>query len=172
MKKIAVILCLLWIGMIFYLSSEPGKVSNEKSLTIVDYIKKIYVDNRISFGSLNLSKEEVFSTAEKTKIQAAEEIKLDKKLNVFVRKSGHFIEYLVLSIILSIIMIRIEEDNISGIINVLFICLLVAVFDEYYQSFTGRTSKVGDVLIDFGGGILGVFLCIIYQSIRRVFNIN
>jgi VanZ family protein len=37
-----------------------------------------------------------------------------------------------------------------------FMCLLAAVLDEYSQSFLFRTSKVSDVLIDFGGAIVGM----------------
>lgn len=172
MKKIAIIICLLWIGVIFYLSGEPGKVSNEKSLTVVDYIKKLYVTSGINRSSTDSANKEVFNSPQKTKVNTKAETAVDKKLNVIVRKSGHYIEYLVLSIILSSIIIKVKYKSIIGVIPVLFICLFIAVLDEYYQSFTGRTSKVSDVLIDFGGAITGVLLCVVYQNIRRVFNVK
>jgi VanZ family protein len=169
-KALLMILCLLWIGMIFHLSGEPGKVSNQKSLAVVDYIKRLYLNSSTGrSSSVSLENKEVFSSPEKARINTNNETAKDKKLNVIVRKSGHFFEYMVLSIILGSILIRTTEDSITGIINVLFICLIIAVFDEYYQSFTGRTSKVSDVLIDFFGGLLGVFLCTICQSLRRAF---
>ena len=45
----------------------------------------------------------------------------------------------------------------------LFFVLVIAVGDEFIQSFVGRGSNVRDVLIDFSGGILAV---IILQGIR------
>ena len=42
--------------------------------------------------------------------------------------------------------------------ELLFFALLCAVADEFLQSFTGRTSSVRDVLIDFGGALCGMLL--------------
>ena len=42
--------------------------------------------------------------------------------------------------------------------DALFFALLCAVADEFLQSFTGRTSSVRDVLIDFGGAVSGLLL--------------
>ena len=38
----------------------------------------------------------------------------------------------------------------------LFLVLLCAVLDEYFQSFVFRTSSVSDVVLDFCGGLIGV----------------
>ena len=38
----------------------------------------------------------------------------------------------------------------------LFVVLLCAVLDEYFQSFVFRTSSVSDVVLDFCGGLIGV----------------
>ena len=48
--------------------------------------------------------------------------------------------------------------------------LVIAVGDEFIQSFVGRGSNVRDVLIDFSGGILAVILLqgISYKNKRRI----
>ena len=51
-----------------------------------------------------------------------------------------------------------RNDHLSFIF-----CLVIAVGDEFIQSFVGRGSNVRDVLIDFSGGILAV---VILQGIR------
>ena len=38
----------------------------------------------------------------------------------------------------------------------LFLVLLCAVLDEYFQSFVFRTSSVSDVMLDFCSGLIGV----------------
>ena len=53
----------------------------------------------------------------------------------------------------------------------LFSVLLVAVTDEYIQSFFDRTSSVKDVLIDFTGAMIGFVICaivfIIVQNFKK-----
>lgn len=167
MRKLLIALCVLWVGVIFHLSGEPGKVSNEKSLTIVGYIKELYINNMNTLNNKSSEDKGVFNTPTSIKVKATEQSSLDKRLNVIVRKSGHFIEYFILGIIISCILIKVTEKRIDGIINVLFICLMIAVLDEFYQSFVGRTSMVRDVLIDFGGGLMGQILYIICASVSR-----
>jgi hypothetical protein len=39
---------------------------------------------------------------------------------------------------------------------VLFASLLCGVLDEFLQSFTGRGTSVRDVMLDFGGALIGI----------------
>lgn len=74
-----------------------------------------------------------------------------------VRKSAHLVEFALLGIFTAFLMINIKDSNKKTfIISELFYILLVAVTDEFIQSFTGRTSAVADVLLDFAGGIIGI----------------
>lgn len=77
------------------------------------------------------------------------------KLSYLVRKSAHFFEYAILAVLLCGVMKSYHHTWWNQIIYTLFIVLMVAVLDEYFQSFVGRTSMVQDVLIDFSGGIFG-----------------
>ena len=58
---------------------------------------------------------------------------------------------------------KIKDMNI--VIYSLFIILLIATIDEFFQLFIqDRTSSVKDVLIDFTGGIIGNILFMIFSS--------
>lgn len=83
-------------------------------------------------------------------------VQLQKNLSYFVRKAAHFTEYFMLAVLL---LLMFRSFNVSlwnqGIYS-LFVVLLCAVLDEYFQSFVFRTSSVGDVMLDFCGGLIGV----------------
>ena len=49
--------------------------------------------------------------------------------------------------------------------SALLYLLGVAVTDEYIQSFTGRTSLVSDILIDFCGAVVGLTFVLILMWI-------
>ena len=51
----------------------------------------------------------------------------------------------------------------------MFVCLFYAVTDEFHQSFVpGRGSLVSDVLVDFGGTLIGLtFFYIAYYKIYK-----
>lgn len=74
-----------------------------------------------------------------------------------VRKWAHFGEYLLLGGCAygwTAVYRRRVVDNL--VFLTLFAVLLTGVLDEYIQSFTGRTSRVSDILIDFAGGAAGI----------------
>ena len=89
-------------------------------------------------------------------------------MNFFVRKAAHMAEFALLGFSLG---------GLNGAITDLrgkntpflppFLSLLVAVSDEFIQSFTGRTSQVRDVLIDFSGALLGLLLIWIIRTACR-----
>lgn len=43
-KKLSIVLCILWMGFIFYNSSQPANQSNEKSLKVLNMIKEFKDD--------------------------------------------------------------------------------------------------------------------------------
>ena len=73
-------------------------------------------------------------------------------LTVIVRKGAHFTEYLILSgLVTATYGAFTDKRNYSFI---LLMCILVALSDEFLQSFImGRSSEVKDVLIDFSGAL-------------------
>ena len=78
----------------------------------------------------------------------------------FIRKAGHFTEYLLFSLFFAQFSRDIPAICARGIsLSSLSLCLLIAVSDEFLQSFTGRGSSVRDVVLDFSGALLcaGIF---------------
>ncbi|WP_058953530.1 VanZ family protein [Clostridium tyrobutyricum] len=164
MKKIVLILiCIVWMGMLFYNSSNNGQVSNEKSNTILNDLthtnkKNIQENNDISKDSSNNDKTKI---SLKKKIKEAFKVpdNRQEKLNMFVRKNAHVFEYFVLAILVAIAMFALGLKGRGAIVYIMFICLLYAVTDEFHQAFVpGRTSLVSDVIIDFSGSIIGIIL--------------
>lgn len=90
-------------------------------------------------------------------------------LNIVIRKFAHAIEFCVLAIILSIVINSFKVETKLAVVSTMFIVLLLAVFDEFYQIYIpGRNSNVRDVLIDFIGGIIGISIFYISKLIFKV----
>lgn len=219
-KKLSIILCILWMGFIFYNSSQPGYKSNERSVKVLNVIKQfkndtlniikelISDDKRSSLNkhiiynedkafnksdkSLNInlainknksnytkvSIEEVNNIEKinnikyskisiikiKAKdffIKARDKIKIFvykyfKNFNVFVRKSAHAFEFLVLAMLILWAMTCHDVKGIKAIFFTLLIVLFYAITDEFHQLFVyGRGASLKDVKIDFIGGVIG-----------------
>lgn len=77
------------------------------------------------------------------------------KFNVFVRKSAHVFEFMLLGLELMLLKIISRKPQIF---TVLFIILASAVADEFIQSFSDRTDLVSDVLIDFSGALFAILI--------------
>ncbi|WP_083861601.1 VanZ family protein [Clostridium tunisiense] len=124
-KYVFLILTVMWISMIFYMSSKPGDESARTSLKIVDVIVE----------KLNLTENQI------------------DKVHFAVRKTAHFTEYFILSFLVASTYSEFYNKKLN-ISLVLLVCLLVATSDEFLQSFIeGRGSQVKDVLIDFSGSL-------------------
>jgi VanZ family protein len=141
--RIMSIVCIFFICFIFYMSSD----SNSDKKTV-----------RLSQEIHNTVSEEIHSTENGNEVSV-------KQVDLLIRKSGHFIEYFAICVLL-LITCEANKINLRASIGwILFICLLIANLDEFYQSFVpGRNSIVRDCLIDFGGSLTGL---LIYLSIRN-----
>ena len=159
MKSYKLMMVIFWTLFILYEGSRPLDVSLNQSNKIV-----------------NWSVEQIESYQESTKYMnhliKDDDVQLDKhvlktdfyhQMSLFIRKSAHFIEYFILASLFSRWLKTKSLKWIEMIIYPLFFVLVIAVGDEFIQSFVGRGSNVRDVLIDFSGGILAV---IILQGIR------
>ncbi len=81
----------------------------------------------------------------------------ESEISFLVRKSGHFIEYMILGIECASFAYYIcKKLDLTGTVCAAGFCLLSADIDEYIQSFTGRGSAVADVLLDLCGAIVGI----------------
>ena len=76
-------------------------------------------------------------------------------LHFLIRKAAHFTEYALFSAAFT--QFCRKREWVNPLLPA-FVCLLVAVSDEFLQSFTGRGSSVRDVLVDFAGALFGTLL--------------
>ena len=159
MKKLILILIIGWIGFIFFQGSRESDESFYQSDVFADCIL-----NAVNqFEELFEDEQPTSSNSEKLVVEkylqnpSSEEL-FRQKISFFVRKSAHFFEYGVLAVLLAINFYLFRHSWYNQNIYTLFIVLLIAVLDEFYQSFIGRTSSVLDVMIDFSGAIFGVLV--------------
>ena len=77
-------------------------------------------------------------------------------LTLLVRKAAHVIEYAALGCVVMLLTLWIRDDfGKRGYGVACFAVLAIAVVDEHIQSFSDRTSSTGDILLDFGGALIG-----------------
>lgn len=121
------------------MSSKPGNESSGISLKVVKIVQ-----NTFGLG------EEATDT-----------------VHFVVRKAAHFTEYFVLAMLVTSTYIAFYKGKLN-ISFILLICILVALSDEYLQSFiSGRGSMVRDVFIDFGGAVTAVLT---FLAIKAIMN--
>lgn len=159
MKKIILVLCIIWAGFIAYNTSEVGEVSNNKSTLMVEAI--LGKTESVINNYLENDKQAININSNSTFI---------KKMNVLFRKFAHAFEFLIFAILLYWFLNSFKLKDREVIIYTLFIILLYAVMDEFRQLYIPqRGSSVRDVVIDFVGGILGVIISCLIITFKRKF---
>jgi VanZ family protein len=146
LKKIVIFICLFWMGFIFYMSSNNGQISQLQSNKVTNIVE---------------------DTESKLKV----EYKNKYELEHIIRKNAHMFMYMILAFLVSSSFFIYNKKGKNVVIYILFICLFYAVTDEFHQFFVpGRTSLVSDVLIDFGGTVIG--LIVFYISYYSIYSIK
>ena len=139
------ILLLLWMTLIFYLSSQPADLSTEVS------------DAGVGYTADFLSTVLYRTNSETIASFLAEHI-------AYVRKTAHVFEYLVLGILAYMNCSGLLKNKIFSVS--LIFCLFFAAGDEFHQLFVpGRSGSAADVLIDMCGAFIGILLY--HQFIQR-----
>lgn len=85
-------------------------------------------------------------------------------LNYVVRKAAHMAEFFVLALLICWLSHAVKK-RFHG--YGLLYPLCVAIIDEFIQSFTGRTSRVLDILIDFSGALIGFGVVLLFKRWGR-----
>lgn len=135
---------ILWMALIFKLSSQPAAQSGKLSTGIAEI-----------------------------NIKVIEKVKPNAKFNIvkfdhMIRKNAHFFVYLVLGVFVE------NALRISGvrgyrcIVYSLLICILYATSDELHQVFIpGRGAQVKDVIIDSAGACVGILVCLGFNKKKK-----
>lgn len=136
MKKIiSYILLIIWLFFIFYFSNQPGDISGGESSSI------IYNTFELIYNIFNIPTNNLGSVVE--------------ILHNPVRELMHFLEYLILGILL-INVLKQNSIKYNVILMSIMFSFVYAVTDEIHQVFVpGRTFEYLDILLDTLGSILG-----------------
>ena len=153
------VLVIIWLGIIFFLSSREANESDNESKWLIDRIVKttIKITNKIGITNNDLTE--------------VEKSHIIEKLNYPVRKIAHITEYFVLT---SFMIVALKKTGLKGkkvFIIALLLCFLYAVGDEYHQTFVNqRTGQISDAIIDTFGGFLGCLIIYIIdkKSIKKL----
>ncbi len=140
-KILSWIAVVFWMGLIFYLSHQPATISSELSSGITEML--INVLGKFTFP---------FQLG-------------GGELHHIVRKSAHFLAYLILGVL---VLNSLRRSDIFGKRSVgiaLLICILFATIDEVHQLFIpGRSGEARDVLIDSAGACMGIVVYFIISG--------
>jgi len=163
LKKIIIILCVFWMGFIFYMSSTNGEISHQQSTEVVNLIKNTETKLQTKGENETINK----NTINEQQVN-------ENNLDYVIRKNAHAFMYMILAFLLSGLFFIFNKRGKDAVVYILFICLFYAVTDEFHQSFVlGRTSLVSDVLVDFGGTLIGLtFFYLTYYKIYERYAIK
>ncbi len=138
-KNLSWILVIIWMVIIYYLSSQSANDSEVLSSGITDLIYQLL--NSI-LPKLNI-----------------------ETLHSIIRTLAHFTLYLVLGVLLLNALNQCDQKQRTNFLLALLISLLYAISDEIHQIFVpGRAFQIFDVLIDFIGSIIGICAFYIYSN--------
>ena len=142
-------LTVLWMLVIFLMSSQPADDSTETSLHVGETIGTVFVQ-----GYREWPKEKQIEFA----------VSIDHP----VRKAAHATEYTILGILLYMTSRKSFGMNPKSSFRTAFLTGTVyAATDEFHQLFVpGRAGMITDVLIDSMGVLFGCFLI---SALHRVF---
>lgn len=142
LKPLAFVPALVMIFIIFNFSQQPGDVSAGLSLKIS---RKIVV-------TTNEVLDRHWDEAQITHYT--------ERIHYYVRKAGHVTEYFILAITITLpLYVVFGLRHVVLFVISCLICILLACFDEYHQTFIyGRTGTPKDVLIDSIGIFSGVLV--------------
>jgi len=139
---VGIILLLFWMGLIFYMSNQPGNVSQNQSDFVIELFKFIGIELNEYFGNI---------------------------ASLIIRKGAHFTEYMILFFLFRNVLKTYTNKNLS-LYCILFV-FLYSISDEVHQYFVpGREMRFLDVCIDTSGAIFGAFLNQLYNKLRSRFS--
>ena len=127
------LLVLIWMILIFTLSSQTADQSNELSQGITEkVIETVQMITQTSDSSM-------------------------ESFNHIVRKCAHFTAYLILALLVQNALRQSGQRGLRKFGLTMLICVLYASSDEFHQMFVaGRGPQVSDVFIDSAGAAVGV----------------
>jgi VanZ family protein len=154
-NKITIILSwtavLLWLVLIFYLSSQPAVESDGLSKKVT----KVIIEK---VGAVVPLDNETSTTVD-----------LVARFNHVVRKFAHFSIYFVLGVLVTNALTVSGVIGFKGLLFSFIFCIIYAISDEVHQVFVpGRGAQVTDVLIDSFGSFVGMGMYELIGKFKKV----
>jgi len=139
---------ILWIGVIFYFTSQPAEISRKQSGELLE--KAGVIEESEVDISVPKNNRETYVT----------------KAQNIIRKSAHVIEYLMLGILATMAVTYKQGLRVLNITVSFVLCLAIASLDEFIQKFVpGRGSLISDVGIDAIGFCVGIAIIILIELV-------
>ncbi|MEY2496560.1 MAG: hypothetical protein QOD12_116 [Verrucomicrobiota bacterium] len=89
-------------------------------------------------------------------------------IQLLVRKAAHLTEYAILSALFYRAFRQGRENFWRAAALALVVAAIYASLDEFHQSFVAsRTGTPWDVMIDMGGAVIGLALCMAFRRKKR-----
>ncbi len=161
------ILIIIWMITIFLFSNQDGMESENTSDIITNRLVNETIENNIEIEENvdNTNNENINNSANVAKYNYEFEM-YKGEVRLVVRKSAHFIIYLVGGFLLFNFFRTYNISLRNQIIYAILGIILYASSDEFHQLFVnGRTARVEDVLLDTLGAIVGILLNLICLKI-------
>ena len=161
------ILIIIWMITIFLFSNQDGMESENTSDIITNRLVNETIENNIEIEENvdNTNNENINNSVNVAKYNYEFEM-YKGEVRLVVRKSAHFIIYLVGGILLFNFFRTYNISLRNQIIYAILGIILYASSDEFHQLFVnGRTARVEDVLLDTLGATVGILLNLICLKI-------
>lgn len=139
-KHLKWIMVLAWLIIIFVFSNQPAVISDGNSKFVIKMFEFLGLNLNSIWGDL---------------------------ANFIIRKLAHFLEYLILYMLLFNASYNKFNFKKAIIISLLGV-VLYACSDEIHQLYVpGRASRVRDMIIDTSGGVLGALIEYVYIKSKQ-----
>lgn len=144
---ILAVLLLGWMTFIFLLSCEDGNKSGQTSKDVATEITEIVMPSK---------------PAEETE-------KIIEENHKTIRKSGHFLVYMVLGVLsVSFLSSVVDTGTKNKLILSVAFCCFYAATDELHQYFVvGRSGMTEDICLDSVSAFFGIVIVLIAEMLYR-----
>lgn len=139
------VLLLLWCGLLFYFSAQPGDISSQQSNSVGLLVGHIFVPD---FASLS----------------EAEQLSYVASISHSLRKLAHFGAFFMLGVLAMGLFSSLFRRPIWQLLAAFGVGLLYAATDEFHQLFVaGRSGQLSDVAIDSTGVLVGMLVFLLLR---------
>jgi VanZ family protein len=139
----------IWMIMIFSLSSQPAQISNANS----ESFTKVFLNATKSIHKIDVDRNSIESK------------NLISNVNNILRNYAHAGVFLILAILVFAAVKSLESYSIKKLIFSFSICLIYSISDEIHQLFIpGRAFQLSDLGLDLIGIVLGISISIVVSQ--------